>query len=424
MKKFVMLWASQAVSALGTAMSNYALIVWVYGQNGSAGDLARLSVFSLLPSILFCFVAGAIADRWDKRRIMLAADAFAALGTATILLLFSLNRLQIWHLYAISFLLSCMSAFQNPAAYVATSLLVPQKHYVRAGGLAALSGSAVAILAPALGGVVLALGGLRMVLLIDLGTFAVAFSTLLFGIRLPVIKTTEKAPKETFLKSCAVGLSFLKQHSALLRIILFFAGINLIAKMGSYGMLPALILARTGGDAGVLGAVEAAVGIGALVGSLLVTLAKPTRSRTRVVFLACGLSFVLGEPGLSLSRALPIWCIAALFSNIPMAFLNANLTAIMRTHIPIALQGRVFAARDTIQYSTIPIGLLLAGFLADDVLEPLMAGESALRQALAPLFGAGQGAGIAILFFIVGIVGAGMSFGALRNRAYRTLDRG
>jgi hypothetical protein len=272
--------------------------------------------------------------------------------------------------------------------------------------------------------VVLALGGLRMVLLIDLGTFAVAFSTLLFGIRLPAIKTPEKSPKETILRSCAVGLSFLKQRSALLRIILFFAGINLIAKMGSYGMLPALILARTGGDAGALGAVEAAVGIGALVGSLLVTLAKPARSRTRVVFLACGLSFVLGEPGMSLSQSLPVWCIAALLSNIPMAFLNANLTAIMRTQIPIALQGRVFAARDTIQYSTIPIGLLLAGFLADDVLEPLMAGQSALQQALAPLFGAGQGAGIAIMFFLVGVIGAAMSFIALRSRAYRALDEG
>jgi hypothetical protein len=94
----------------------------------------------------------------------------------------------------------------------------------------------------------------------------------------------------------------------------------------------------------------------------------------------------------------------------------------MRTQIPIALQGRVFAARDTIQYSTIPIGLLLAGFLADDVLEPLMAGHSALQKALAPLFGAGTGAGIAVMFFIVGVVGAGMSFIALRNPAYRALD--
>lgn len=422
LRDFIILWASQFVSTLGTAMTNFALIVWVYGQQGTATSLTLLSACSLLPSILFSFVAGAIADRWDKKRTMLVTDALAACGTVAVLALFSAGALQIWHLYVINFTLSFMNAFQGPAAYVATSLLVPKAQYVRASGLQALSGSVVTILAPALGSAVLAFGGLQTVLLVDLATFLAAFTILLLFIKIPSIERGAQAAKESFLKSCIAGIRFLKEHTALLRIILFFAFINFIAKMGGYGMMPALVLARTGNDQFALGMVEAAVGAGTLVGSVLVTLMKPAKSRVAVIFLACGLSFLLGDVGQSLARTLPLWVASAFASNLPMAFLNANLTAVMRTTVPIGMQGRVFSARDTIQYSTIPIGLLLGGVLADTVFEPFMAAAGPLQAGLSVLFGAGRGSGIAIMFFMVGVTGFVASLLCLKNPLYRTLD--
>lgn len=419
---FLILWGSQTVSTLGTAMTNFALIVWVYGQKETASSITLLSVFSFLPSILFCFIAGTIADRWDKKRIMLVCDLIAAIGTVTVLVLYLTSTLQIWHLYIINFLLSFMNAFQSPASYVATSLLVPKEHYVRVSGLHALSGSIITILAPALGSAVLAVGGLEAVLMIDLATFSVAFLTLLFFIRIPVIESMAREVKESFTRSCMAGINFLRNHSALLRIILFFAFINLIAKMGGYGMLPALVLGRTGNDQVALGIVEAAVGIGTLVGSVFVTLMKPVRNRVRVIFFSCGISFLLGDVGQSLTHTLPLWIAAAFTSNVPMAFLNANLTAVMRTNVPIEMQGRVFSARDTIQYSTIPIGLLLGGILADNMFEPFMTGDSQLQQVLSIPFGTGKGSGIAVIFFIVGIIGFITSFVALKNPLYQGLN--
>ena len=94
----------------------------------------------------------------------------------------------------------------------------------------------------------------------------------------------------------------------------------------------------------------------------------------------------------------------------------------MRLQVPIEMQGRVFSARDTIQYSTIPLGLFLGGFLADYVFEPMMAGSSGLQGILSLLFGAGKGSGIAVIFFIVGIIGCVSSFMCLRNPLYRSLD--
>ena len=422
LKDFLILWGSQAVSTLGTAMSNFALIIWVYGQKGTASSITLLSICSFLPSVLFCFIAGTIADRWDKKRIILIADLAAALGTVIVLLLFITSALRIWHLYIINFLLSFMNAFQNPAAYVATSLLVPKEQYVRVSALQAFSGSAITILAPAFGSVLLAFGGLKIVLLLDLAGFAVAFLTLLFFIKIPSVKHNAKEVQEPFLVSCMAGINFLREHSALLRIILFFAFINFIAKMGGYGMMPAFILSRTGGNQVALGMAEAAVGIGTLVGSIFVTLMKPAKSMVKVIFISCGISFLLGDVGQGLSRSSFFWIAAAFISNIPMAFLNANFTAIMRTNVPIEMQGRVFSARDTIQFSTIPLGLFFGGILADYAFEPLMAAISPLQGMLSLLVGTGQGAGIALMFFIVGMIGCVTSFLCLKNPIYKSLD--
>ncbi|MCL2164815.1 MAG: hypothetical protein FWH55_10605 [Oscillospiraceae bacterium] len=149
---------------------------------------------------------------------------------------------------------------------------------------------------------------------------------------------------------------------------------------------------------------------------------KPWKNMVKVIFLTCGISFFLGNIGQGLTRTLPLWTIAAFASNVPMAFLNANLTAVMRTNIPIEMQGRIFSARDTIQYGTIPVGLFLGGALADKVFEPLMATLLPLQKVLSIFVGFGKGSGIAFIFLIVGIVGTVTSFMCLRNPIYKELD--
>lgn len=279
LRDFFVLWSSQTVSSLGTAMTNFALIIWVYGQQGTASSITLLTICTFVPTILFRFIAGTIADKWDKKKIMLLADLIAACGTAAVFLLYSFSALQVWHLYIINFLLSFMDAFQGPAAYVATSLLVPKEQYTRVSGLQSFSGSAVTILAPALGSVLLAFGGLELVLVVDLASFAAAFMTLLFFIKIPEMVRTAEDAKETFVKSCMTGIHYLRKHSVLLRLILFFSVINFLAKMGGDGMMPAFILDKTGGNQQALGLMESADALGILTGSVLVTLMKPAKKQ-------------------------------------------------------------------------------------------------------------------------------------------------
>ncbi len=421
LKSFLILWAGQSISSLGSAMTGFALILWAYGKQGTATSIALLSFFTYLPSILFCFVAGTLADKWDKKRIMLASDLVAAMGTLTVFLLQETGQLQLWHLYGVNFLISCMNAFQYPASYVAVSLLAPKEQYLRVSGLQVFSSSLVSVITPALATAVLALGGLKTVLTFDLLTFTAAFLSLAIFIRIPAVPNKEEK-KERFLKSCFQGLGFLRKHRPVLKMILFFSFINLLAFMTGFGILPAMILKRSGGSQAALSMVSSAVGLGTLAGSILVTLMKPFKSRTRVIFGSCAISFLLCNVLWALGRNVPIWVFAAFVGNMPLPFLNANLTTVMRTKVPTDLQGRVFSTRDTIQYCTIPLGLFLGGYLADNVFEPFMAGSSHLSLFLMKLVGMGKGTGMAVMFLITGIIGLVSCLISLKSVAFRSLD--
>ena len=410
-KDFLILWGSQTVSSLGTAMTEYALVVWVYSRQGTASSVTLLSLCIFLPTILLRFLAGALADRWNKKHIMLACDTLAAFGTLLILVLHRLSLLRISHLYVINVLLSFMNAFQAPAVHVATSMLLPQRHYARAGGLQAFGGSAVSILAPALGSMLLAFGGLSAVLAVDLLTFAIAFGALLM-IRIPKTESSPRA-RTSFWQDCTEGFRFLKKRKPLLRVILFLTFINFLAKIGGDSQMAAFVLARTHGNQQALGLIQTAVSLGVMAGSLLMMWLKPAANRFAAVYLACGLIFHFGDVLQSLTSSVPMWVLAAFASYLTAAVMNVHLTVLMREAVPVELQGRVFSARDTLQNGCIPLGLLLGGPLADHVFEPFMRHASPVHQWLSGFWGTGSGAGIALLFLLTGLTGAALSFAAL-----------
>jgi len=422
LKDFLLLWSSQAVSGLGTAMTSYALVIWAYQQEGTATSVTMMTLCSFMPTILFRFIAGAIADRWDKKRMMLIADLFAACGTAAVLMLYTFGQLRIWYLYIINVLLSFMNAFQEPASFAATSMLVPEKHYARAGGLQGISGAVISILSPALGSVLLAFGGMQVVLAVDLISFAVAFATLLIWIRIPPMPRAERDKDETFLQSCMAGMRYMKEHKALLAMTLFIAATNFLAKLGNDGMLAPFVLARTGNQQQALGVVQSAVSVGLLAGSLVVTIMKPVKRKLRLIFLAYALIFA-GNVVQSLSGQVWVWASAAFGTYLMAAVMNANLTVVIRSYVPIEMHGRVFSAKDTLQNCTIPLSLAIGGSLADRVFEPFMAVDSPLQRVLAPVFGAGNGAGLAVMFFLVGCLGSVISLLQLRRPVYAGLEK-
>lgn len=219
------------------------------------------------------------------------------------------------------------------------------------------------------------------------------------------------------------GLRFLRrERPALLRLILFFTFVNLLASMSGNGLMPAMILARTGGDELAVGTVSSCIGVGTLIGSVLATALPRPRKPLRLVFLSCGLSFFLCDCLWALGRGVEIWAFAALAGNLPLPLLNANLTTLLRSSVPMERQGRVFAAQGSLQFCSIPLGYLVGGLLSDHLAEPFMRAGGPAAKVLALLVGSGSGSGIALLFLVVEILGAAACLIQTGSRAYASLE--
>ena len=267
MRHYLLLWITQLVSGLGSAMTGYALVIWSYTQEGSALVTAMLMVCTYAPYVLCSVFAGALSDRWDTKKILLTCDTLAALCTLIVLMLLKADRLRIGHLYLVNAVLGLMNTIQQPASEVAVTALLPRKHYQKVGGMRYLSSSVNSILTPIIATALLGLSGMDAVILIDLVSFAAAFLVLLFFIPIPRL-SAERPEKESLLRSAGQGVRWLQKNPGIFHLILFLAAINLVASMYS-DAFPAMMLSRPNAGKLAMGVVNAVIGVTSLTGSLL-----------------------------------------------------------------------------------------------------------------------------------------------------------
>lgn len=420
MRAFLLLWITQAFSGLGSAMTSYALVIWSYSQKGSAFVTAMLMVCSYAPYVVFSVFAGALSDRWDKKKTMLVCDTIAAVTTVFILFLLQKDMLRIWHLYLVNIINGLMNTVQQPASEVAVTRLLPQKHYQKVGGLRYLSNAVNSILTPVIATAVLGLAGMGAVIAFDLFSFAAAFLVLLFIIRIPGAEE-ESQEKERLWKSARKGIAYLREERGIFGLILFLAAINLVASMYN-AALPAMLLSRDGGSEKVLGMVNATVGVSTLLGSLIASLMKRPKSRVRVICNSLLFAMSFENFMLALGRTPLVWCLGGFLGWIAIPLMNTNLDAIMRLRIPEQMQGRIYSVRNSFQFFTIPVGYLLGGFLVDAVFEPVMAAQDG-SSFLVALFGQGKGSGAAFLFFVLAFTGIGVCLYFRRDKNIWDLER-
>lgn len=397
LKTYLLLWSTQSLSALGSGLTGYALVLWLYAQSGSALKTALLSVCSYAPYVLMSIFAGALSDRWNKKKTMLLCDFAAALSTIAVLVLIKTGRLEVWHLYAVNVLNGLMNTVQQPAAEVAATMLIPEKHYQRTSGLRSFSQSLNSILTPVIATALFAFAGIESVIAVDLATFTLAFLTLMF-IRIPEPNRSDDV-KEPLLTSAGKGLLWLKQNPLILKLILFLAAINLIASTYD-AALPAMILSK--GDETALGIVNACVGAAMLVGSVLVAVLPAPGNRVRAICVALLISMSTENFFLAFCGNTLLWSVGAVLGWLSIPYMNANMDVIFRKTIPQDMQGRVYSCRNALQFFTIPVGFFVGGILVDEVFEPFMSNSDGLLSAL---FGIGKGSGAAFLFFCIGIAG-------------------
>ncbi|HQA56925.1 MAG TPA: MFS transporter [Acetivibrio sp.] len=409
LKTFLVLWSTQSWSQLGSAMTGFALTLWLYEKTGSALQTALLSICSYAPYVLMSIFAGALSDKWDKKKVMLFSDTFAACSTLVVLALLKTELLCPMHMYVLNAVSGLMNTIQQPASDVAMTLITPKEEYQRTSGLRSLSQSLITILHPVLATALFAVAGVDAVIFVDLSTFVIAFFALLFFVKIPKMKDEdlnngEASKKESLYKASKAGLHYLKENPMILHLILFLAGVNLVASAFD-ATLPAYVLPRENGGEKVLGVVTSCAGIATFVGSLAVTLLPKPKNRIRAIINTMLISLTIENFILAFTRTPVLWCLGQFLGWFLVPVMSANLDVILRTTIPVDMQGRVYSCRNTLQFFTIPIGFFLGGLLVDRVFEPLM--ENARKcKWLTFLFGTGKGSGAAVMMLVIGLSGA------------------
>jgi len=402
MRGFILLWAGQFVSIFATRMSHFAITLWAWDLTGTATGLVLVGVLGFLPSVLLSPFAGALVDRLNRKLMLAVSDAGAALGTAILLVLFYTGKAQIWHLYTVAALMGIFETFQYPAYSAVVTTIVPKEQYARANGMRSVVGSASGIAAPLLAGALLLVIDIPAFLVIDLVTFGLALLTLLIVvIPQPERSAGQSEERTSIWKDTVQGFQYVFARKSLTLIILLFTFSNIAAAF-LYPMMTPMILAKTGEDTVILGTVQSASSIGFLAGGLLMSAWGGPKKRMHAVNLSFILEGLLGALVFGLSGSLPFWIVGGFFSSVGNPIINSAYIAILQAKVAPDYQGRVFGIDHTLSTVSFPIGQLIAGQLADRVLEPAF--QSGGMGRLGDLLGTVHGTGMGMVIAVGGII--------------------
>jgi DHA3 family macrolide efflux protein-like MFS transporter len=370
-RPYFALWLGQAASLFGTQLVQFALIWWLTRETGSATVLATATLFGFIPAALLGPFAGALADRWNRQRVMLLSDSLVALVTAGLIALFATGRAEIWHVYLALLLRAAAGTFHFPAFSASTSLMVPERYLTRVQGVNQTLYGALNIASAPLGAVLMGLLPIQGVLAVDIVTALLAILPLLvIRVPQPTIRLEPDAPaaavaRPSFVADLRQGLRYAWGWPGLLAILLMSMILNLVLNP-TFALLPLLVTQHFQLGALELGWLESSWGIGMVSGGIL--LGVWGGFRRRIVTSMAGL-LVLGAAvlALGLTPAAPFTPAIGLLFVVGLAnpIIDGPLFAILQATVAPEMQGRIIGLVMSGSKLMTPLGLALAGPAAD-----------------------------------------------------------
>ncbi|MEU8380032.1 amino acid adenylation domain-containing protein [Streptosporangium sp. NPDC048865] len=414
LSRFALVALGQFVSMIGSSLSTLVLSIWVYQQTGSLTEFTLINAIGILPGIVAGPVAGAVADRWDRRRVMLISDSAAALAMGVLGLLVFAGGLRMWHIYLVVSVTSVAGAFQRPAYVAAVAQLVPKRYLGHANGITHLGMGLGTVIAPMIGAGLIGVIGIEGVVVLDVLSFLVGASALL-AVRFPDMLFRQR--DESFLKEITNGWRYIAQRPPLLRAMRFFVVHHVLYMIGFSVIVPMLLTEQS---TGMLGVTLAAGGLGALCGSLAMGLWGGTPRRATGLIVALGVSgvgmFVTGieNPYLPAIGLFTIW-----FCD---SIAEGHWLALVQTKVGMELQGRVLSLFMMTMMMTMPLGYLVMGPLAERHIQPLLEPGGALAATVGSVIGTGPGRGLALLVVLSGLLQLVWVIHGWRDRRLRFME--
>lgn len=425
MKGLLVIWLGQIISGVASSITAVALPIWIFGITGSGMAVGLLEFFFFGSYLLAVLFAGVLIDRYNHKMMMLVYDFMSLSATAVLLVLQTSGSLDVWHLYLAAIFQGVGFAFQSPSYAAAITTMVPRKQYIRANGLMSLLNDGPEIFGPLVAGGLYLLFGLGGILAFNLLAFVFSIGALLF-VEVPSTPQTMEGEMShnRFFKEVLYGIKYILQRPALLGLqLIFFMG-NLFSGIAlSVAALYPMILLRTGNDTEVVGIVQSAGALAAVVAGIFLTTWGGIKRPIHAILLGWILSSLFGLTLLGIGQVFLIWLIAIGLNAIFEPVVNVSMEAFLQTKIPPDLQGRVFSASDFISQALIPFTPLLAGLFGDRIFEPAMREGGSLASIFGGLVGTGPGAGFGLLIFLCGIGGTLVGLSGYLVKDIRTLDK-
>jgi MFS transporter, DHA3 family, macrolide efflux protein len=397
-RTFLIIWIGQLASIIGSGLTNFGLGVWVLKETGSVTQFSLIIMFASVPAIIAAPFAGVIVDKWKRKWLMVISDSVAGVSTLLIFTLIYFQMFEVWHLYVTAAVSSLFSSFQMPAYQSTIPLLVRKEQLGRANGMVQMADALSIVFAPVLAGFLLYSIGIKGILMIDLFTFFIALSTILF-IKFPELTDSEKDSKKvSFFQDALYGWKYIMDRPGLRGLLVYFALVNLL--LGYFNvLLQPLILSFS--NERTLGIALSITGIGMLLGGIAVSIWGGPKNRVLAVVGSGAISgLFLLMLGIKESVILVTAATFMMFLLLPIG--NAASQVIWQSKVPLNVQGRVFALRRMIAISLSPIAYITAGPLIEKVLNPAVQ-NGGFANGITTFIGTGEGRGIGLLFLILGI---------------------
>ncbi|MGC9019190.1 MAG: MFS transporter [Candidatus Bipolaricaulaceae bacterium] len=360
--RFFSIWVGQQFSLFGSAIAQFAIIWWLTKETGSATVLATASLVAMLPGVILGPFAGTLVDRWNRKTVMIVADGVIALFSLVLALLFWSGNVRIWQIFLVKVIRGLGGAFHWPAFSASTSLMVPKEHLSRVAGLNQAAHGAMNIVTPPLAALLLSLAPIHLILGIDVVTAIFAILPLLF---FPIPQPQGAAQDEPYFSQLRQGLRYVWAWKGALILLLGATVLNALLNP-AFSLLPLLVTKHFGKGAMELGLLESAFGFGIIAGGLFLSLWGGFRRRIHTaLFGMIGMGLGVGALGI----LPPPWFFGAIlamgFTGFMNPITNGPLMAILQAAVGPEIQGRVFSLLSSLTGAASPVGLALAGPLAD-----------------------------------------------------------
>ncbi len=397
LRRFLVIWIGQLLSATGSGLTAFALGVYVFSQTQSVMSYSLIILFNFLPTFLLLPLGGVLADRFDRRKMMMIGDAGAIAGLLFILFFMWSGRIALWHIYVGVAMSAVSAAMQSPAYKAAVSDLVAEEQYSQASGLIQLAGSAQYLLSPMIAGFLLSRFEIELVLLIDIATFLIAVATVLLMMKQAA--TDKKQESQTFSREMADSFRYIFLQKGILLLVLLTSMVCFYIGLLQTLFTP-MMLSLT--DAKTLGIALSIAASGMLVSSLLIGIFG--MGKGKVFILSASLTLAGGFYALiGLYPAVVVISVFTFLFFITLPFVNTSLEVLIRTNVSNERQGRVWSVITAISQVGFIVAFGSAGFLADHLFNPLLYPDGGLSQTVGRIIGTGPGRGIGFLFILAGV---------------------